>query len=41
MKEEIKLNKEYIDLGLPSGNLWAKCNLGATTEDEAGLYFAW
>ena len=22
---------EYIDLGLPSGTLWAKCNVGATT----------
>ena len=32
---------EHIDLGLPSGNLWGKCNLGATTEDEAGLYFQW
>ena len=32
---------EYVDLGLPSGNLWAKCNIGATTEDEAGLYFQW
>ena len=32
---------EYIDLGLPSGLLWAKCNVGATTEDEAGLYFQW
>lgn len=20
---------EYVDLGLPSGNLWAKCNMGA------------
>ena len=32
---------EYIDLGLPSGNLWAKCNIGATNEEEAGLYFQW
>ena len=32
---------EYVDLGLPSGTLWAKMNVGATTEKEAGLYFAW
>lgn len=32
---------EYVDLGLPSGNLWAKYNVGATSEEEAGLYFQW
>ena len=32
---------EYIDLGLPSGTLWAKCNLGASSPDEPGLYFQW
>ena len=32
---------EYVDLGLPSGLLWAKCNVGAATEEEAGLYFQW
>lgn len=32
---------EYVDLGLPSGNLWAKCNIGANSEEEAGLYFQW
>ena len=30
---------EYVDLGLPSGLLWAKCNIGANSEEEAGLYF--
>lgn len=30
-----------VDLGLPSGLLWATCNLGAETETETGLYFAW
>ena len=35
------LNREYVDLGLPSGNLWAKCNIGATTEEEGGWYFQW
>lgn len=32
---------EYVDLGLPSGTLWAKCNVGAQTETDYGLYFAW
>lgn len=31
----------YVDLGLPSGVKWAKCNLGATGEKELGDYFAW
>lgn len=31
----------YVDLGLPSGTKWAKCNLGATTETEYGNYYAW
>ena len=32
---------EYVDLGLPSGTLWAKCNIGANSETDYGLYFAW
>ena len=32
---------EWVDLGLPSGTLWAKCNLGAENETDAGDYFAW
>lgn len=32
---------EYVDLGLPSGNLWAKCNLGASTPEAYGDYYAW
>ena len=32
---------EYIDLGLPSGTLWAKCNIGGNSESDYGLYFAW
>lgn len=40
--ESIDINgHEYVDLGLPSGNLWAKYNIGATSEEEAGLYFQW
>jgi len=32
---------EYVDLGLPSGTLWATCNIGATKPEEYGDYFAW
>ena len=32
---------EYIDLGLPSGNLWATCNIGADAPEAAGNYYAW
>jgi hypothetical protein len=32
---------EYVDLGLTSGTLWATCNVGAESEEDFGLYFAW
>ena len=32
---------EAVDLGLPSGTLWASCNVGATTPEGYGDYFAW
>ena len=32
---------EYVDLGLPSGTLWATCNVGANAPEEYGDYFAW
>lgn len=31
----------YIDLDLPSGTLWATCNVGANTPSSYGRYFAW
>ena len=30
---------EYIDLGLPSGIMWATCNVGATKPEDEGLFF--
>ena len=33
--------KKYVDLGLPSGTLWATCNVGADSPEDYGLYFAW
>ena len=32
---------EYVDLGLPSGTLWATCNIGASSPEDCGDYFAW
>lgn len=32
---------EYIDLGLPSGTLWATMNIGASSPEDYGDYFAW
>lgn len=31
----------YVDLGLTSKTKWAKTNVGALSETDAGLYFAW
>lgn len=32
---------DYVDLGLPSGTLWATCNVGAEKPEDYGDYFAW
>ena len=32
---------DFVDLGLPSGTLWATCNVGANTPEGCGTYFAW
>ena len=32
---------EWVDLGLPSGTLWATCNVGAYSSHDKGDYFAW
>lgn len=32
---------EFVDLGLPSGLLWAKTNVGAASSSDDGDYFAW
>ena len=37
VEQEIK----PVDLGLPSGTLWSPVNIGATTPEEYGEYFAW
>ena len=40
-KEIVVENSEYVDLGLPSGTLWATHNVGANKPEEYGGYFAW
>ena len=32
---------EFVNLGLPSGTLWATCNVGASSPEEYGGYYAW
>ncbi|MBR5959240.1 MAG: hypothetical protein IKZ99_12825 [Salinivirgaceae bacterium] len=47
-KDDISLTAEFaeptiatVDLGLPSGNLWATCNVGAANPWNYGNYYAW
>jgi hypothetical protein len=40
-KQEPKEVHEYVDLGLPSGTLWATKNVGADSPEDYGDYFAW
>ena len=30
---------DYVDLGLPSGTMWATCNVGATKPEDPGILF--
>ncbi len=37
----LTLDAGYVDLGLPSGTLWAKANVGAVNDYDNGYLFAW
>lgn len=37
----VSTSNNYVDLGLPSGILWATHNVGAHVPEEYGDYFAW
>ena len=39
--DNVTIDYPYVDLGLPSGLKWAKCNIGATSETDYGDYFMW
>ena len=41
MNTQVYNGYEYVDLGLPSGLKWAICNVGATSPEQPGMYFAW
>lgn len=36
-----KETMEYVDLGLPSGIMWAKCDLGASSPEKYGDEYSW
>ena len=36
-----EIGDTYVDLGLPTGTLWATRNVGATYPEDSGDYFAW
>ena len=36
-----KETMEYVDLGLPSGIMWAKCDLGETSPEKFGDRYSW
>ncbi|MBR5984635.1 MAG: carboxypeptidase-like regulatory domain-containing protein, partial [Bacteroidales bacterium] len=38
---ETQTGYSYVDLGLPSGTLWATMNIGAESPEDFGSYFAW
>lgn len=39
--ENVINGHEFVDLGLPSGLLWATCNVGANSPEEYGNHYAW
>ena len=41
LKKKNANGHSYVDLGLPSGTMWAKYNVGATSETAYGDYFMW
>ena len=41
MAADQQFTPQYVDLGLPSGTLWATSNVGADKPEGLGDYFAW
>jgi len=39
--ETVIAGHEYVDMGLPSGILWARLDVGSSSEAEAGSLYAW
>ncbi len=40
-EREMETKNYIVDLGLPSGTLWADRNIGASSPEDYGDYFAW
>lgn len=38
--KNIEQQFEYVDLGLPSGTMWATCNVGAKEASNYGMYLS-
>ena len=36
-----KSGHDWVDLGLPTGIKWSTCNVGASSPEDYGYYFAW
>ena len=41
INDDVNNLHEWVDLGLPSGTLWATMNVGASSPEDCGYYFAW
>lgn len=41
IQEPQKPEPQFADFKLPSGTLWSKMNLGATSEQDPGYYYSW
>ena len=41
LPESTEKEYKFVDLGLPSGTLWADRNVGADSPEDYGDYFAW
>ena len=39
--QKMNAQNTFVDLGLPSGTLWATCNVGAISPEQKGDFFAW
>ena len=37
----LQFGRTFVDLGLPSGNLWSNINMGCMNPEEMGDYYAW
>lgn len=38
---EVINGHKFVNLGLPSGTLWAETNVGAKSKSDIGEYYAW